>query len=53
MTRARLIELPGEPYSRAGITGSEGSRETLRYQTESGATVTIVLTDGKVTEVPH
>jgi hypothetical protein len=53
MPRARLIELLGEPYSRAGITGSEGSRETLRYQTESGATVTIILTDGKVTEAPR
>ncbi|MCZ2146596.1 MAG: hypothetical protein LC126_02335 [Bryobacterales bacterium] len=53
MTRARLIELPGEPYSRAGITGSEGRCQTLRYRTESGATVTSVLTDGKVTEAPQ
>jgi len=53
MPRARLIELLGEPYSRAGIASGEGSRETLRYRSESGEIVSITLIDAKVTQGPR
>jgi hypothetical protein len=48
-----LIERFGPPVARSGISGVAGARESLRYTSESGATVTIVLVDGKVTELPR
>ncbi|MEP6961242.1 MAG: hypothetical protein ABI995_04145 [Acidobacteriota bacterium] len=53
MPRAKLVELLGQPRSRSTISGGDGTRETLRYVTESGSTAAIVLIDGKVTELPR
>jgi outer membrane protein assembly factor BamE (lipoprotein component of BamABCDE complex) len=53
MSRERLIELLGEPISRMGIAGGESSKETLRYRSESGTVLSIVLVEGKVSVGPH
>jgi hypothetical protein len=50
LTRARVIEILGEPASRMAIAGGDQARETLRYQTETSS-VAIVLIDGKVVEI--
>jgi hypothetical protein len=53
MSKAKLLELLGDPASRSSINGGDGTRETFRYQTESGTTVAIIVVDGKVTERPR
>lgn len=53
MSREKLIELLGEPHSRMAIAGVEPVKETLRYQSETGAMITIVVIDGKVAEKPR
>jgi hypothetical protein len=53
MPRAKLIELLGEPFVRASIASGDGTRETLRYQTDSGRMATIVLVGAKVSELPR
>ena len=51
MGRPKLIELLGDPMSRSAITDGDGVRETLRYVSEGGLVITIVVVDGKVTEI--
>ena len=53
MTRAQVIELLGEPFFRSAITGGDGTRETLRYQTQSGRTISLILVDGKLVQAPQ
>jgi outer membrane protein assembly factor BamE (lipoprotein component of BamABCDE complex) len=53
VSKTKLLELLGDPASRSSINGGDGTRETFRYPTASGSTVTIIVIDGKVSERPR
>ena len=54
MTREEVVQLAGKPWMKVTIPGTEGHyNERLRYQLKSGGVLSIMLTDGKVTDVKH